>query len=232
MNYKRIVVTLAIALAVATAFTYYNTLQTSAIGGFFKNKATNAVENKASQEATEGAKTETKSTEKTQKPTSSEPITYENSKYKYKLLYPGNWVLKDDDATKSSLSITDDWGKKGSISVNATWMSDDFPTDPAFKALIDKAEQRKKHGELEEYYVKKITVKGKDGKPLDVVKGVVVIESNEDPDMKRMQWEAYGGGNYYNFTTASNVANFPDYKETFKKFIDSIEFDFAKGTFK
>ena len=75
----------------------------------------------------------------------------------------------------------------GTFIAHAIWMSDNFPIDPAFKALIDKAEQRKKHGELEDYYVKKITIK-RNGKDYDIVKGVVVIESDEDPDYKRYQW--------------------------------------------
>ncbi|MEW5820235.1 MAG: hypothetical protein AB1782_08605 [Cyanobacteriota bacterium] len=223
MNKRRIVVLLALAITAAVTFSL-NAPEASAIGGFLKNKF------KQPAQQTE-ATTQDNSTSPAENPDqpkaakSNEPQVFENTKYKFKFTYPGSWDLTDDDPKKSTVSVTDLDGEKGTFIAHATWMSDDFPVEPAFQALIKQAEDRKKHGELEEYYVKNITVQ-KNGKPVDIVKGVVIIESNEDPTMKRMQWQAYGGGNYYNFTTSTSVANFPNYKDKFKEMIDSIEFHF------
>lgn len=192
----------------------------NALGGLLKN----IYKKDSTAQTTEDKSNKTK----TEQSKSAEPVEYKNPKYHYTLNYPGNWVLKDDDPKKSVLSIVDETGSLGSLSVNSTWMSDNFPVEPAFKALVDKAQQRQKHGEVESFYIKNYSVKGKNGKDYDVVKGVVIIESDIDPDYKRMQWEAYGGGNYYNFTTCSTVANFPKYKDKFKAIIDSIKFDFVK----
>jgi len=235
MMKKRLIVSLAVLFAAVSTFSYCSD-PAEAIGGFMKNKAKNTATKEAKDQATKDAdqaQSQDKATDtKAQKPQSSEPLVFENTKYHYKITYPGNWELNAEDPKKSLVTIVDTWGKMGNISVNATWMSDNFPVDPAVKALIDQAEQRKKHGELEDYKVKNYSVPGKDGKPIDVVKGVFWVESDEDPTMKRMQWQAYGGGNYYNFTASTSVDKFPEYRETFENMIDSVEFDFADGSFR
>lgn len=225
MNRRRIIAMLAFAIAMMSVITI-NTQQADAFGRFLKNK----MENKATTEATK-TNTDTpaadssnvKDPELAKK--NGDPVKFTNERYHYTFTYPDNWQLDDDDPKKSTINVIDINGKMGNFIASSTWMSDNFPVDPAFNALIQKAEQRKKHGELEDFYVKKITAKV-NGKDVDVVKGVVIIESDLDPSMKRMQWEAYGGGNYYNFTTSTNVANFPEYKDKFKEMIDSLEFNF------
>lgn len=219
MNTRRNVTILALTLAIMTTVAL-NTQDSSAIGGFL-NKIKKDTSNQATTEATTD---DSQASADKQKPANSEPKVFENTKYNFKFTYPGDWDLKDDDPKKSTVSVTDLWGNKGTFIAHAIWMSDDFPVEPAFQALIKKAEDRKKHGELDEYYVKNYTVK-KDGKDVGVVKGVVVIESDIDPDYKRMQWEAYGFGNYYNFMSNSTVANFQAYKDKFKEMIESIEFN-------
>lgn len=214
---KRTVLSIALLFAVM-AGTTLNCQESSALGGFL-----NKLKGKTTDEAASGTDASAK-----KKPTSSEPIVYENAMYKYKITYPGDWELKDDDPKKSIVTLTDSWGEMGNVSINSTWMSDDFPVDAAVKALVDKAEQRKKHGEVTEYYTKNVTAKGGDPKKPTLVKGVVITESDIDPDMKRLQWEAYGAGNYYNFTWSTNVEKFPKYKERFQKMLDSLEFDFTK----
>lgn len=224
MNNRRIIVMLAFAIAMMSAITI-NNQQADAIGGFL-NKLKNKSTTEATKSTTEDATTTTDSKSETKAtPKSSEPLEYTNDKYHFTFTYPGNWTVDDDDPKKSTINVTDMDGKMGCFIASATWMSDDFPVDPAFNALLQSAEQRKKHGELEDFYVKKVTAKV-NGKDVDVVKGVVTVETDIDPTMKRMQWEAYGGGNYYNFTTSTSVANFPEYKEKFKGMIDSIKFNF------
>lgn len=219
---KRSLTTLLVLALVLTAFGVSSTQESLAFGRFLKNKAQNAATSEVKKEASEATQAEDASPSAQNTTTqSSEPVVYQNSKYHYTFTYPGNWTLDDSDPKKSTVTVIDTNGQMGNMIASSTWMNDNFPVDPAFNALVQKAEQRKKHGELDEYYVKKITKNGK-----DIVKGVVIVESDIDPDMKRMQWEAYGGGNYYNFTWSTNVAKFPSYKEAFNNMLDSIDFNF------
>jgi hypothetical protein len=215
-----------VALLIAAVATFgASTQNADALGGFLKNKAKNSARNEVKGQVTkeEAQSNDQAATTQAKKPESSEPVVYENARYHYTITYPGNWELKDEDPKKATVQFIDTWGKLGNASMTSTWMSDDFPVDPAFKALVDQAEQRKKHDEVSEYYVKEYTSKGPKG---ETIKGVVMIESDIDPDMKRMQWQGYGGGNYYNFTASTNVEKFPMYKDTFNEMIESLEFNF------
>ena len=201
-----------------------------AIGGFLKNKVKQMVPKEKPQATTAPAQEQQAEPQQTQQQ-STVPVTavpYTNAKYNYSFSYPSNWQLDASDPKQNSLTVIDTFGKKGNFIVTAKWMPEGFPVDPALKALENQAQQRKNHGELEEYYLKNYTIKDKNGKDSAIFRGVVTIESDIDPDMKRMQWIGYGNGNYYNFTWSSKTPLFPQYKETFHTMLESITFDFTK----
>lgn len=212
---KKRFLALLVILTLAVTFTMTLQTQSSAIGLLDKLKG--GKDNKTEQPAEN--KTDVAKPANTTPAKSSEPVTYTNDKYFYSITYPGNWVLKDDDPKKGIVSMIDENGNMGNISINSTWMSDNFPVGPAVKALEDKAAQRKKHGEVESYTKKTYP---------NNVQGVLITESDIDPDYKRYQLEAYGGGNYYNFCACTSVAKFPEYKKQFEDMINSIKFNFKK----
>lgn len=209
MNKKSMIVTLAVTIALL-GYLSVNTQQVSAIGGFLKKIKPAGTEQKQTQEA-QPEKQDTKAVSQ-----SSEPIEYKNDKYYYTFKYPGNWDVRDTDPKKSNVDITDTNGQLGTFIVTSTWMSSDFPVEPAVQALLKQAQERKAHGELESFEVKNV----------DGARGVLWIESDIDPDYKRVQYQAYGGGNYYNFTACTSVAKFPNYREKFNDIIESIHFNF------
>lgn len=213
MNKKSMIITLAISLAIITAFTV-NTQQADALGGFLKRGLKKPVKTEQKQE-TQQAQPAQQKQQAQPEAKSSEPVEYKNDRYYYSFEYPGNWDLRDTDPKKSNMDVTDTNGLKGSFIVTSTWMSKNFPTEASIQAIMQKAKEKKEHGELDHYELKEI----------DGVKGVYWVESDIDPNYKRTQFQAYGGGNMYNFTANSTVANYPSYKEKFDEIFESLHFD-------
>lgn len=58
---------------------------------------------------------------------------------------------------------------------------------------------------------------------VDGFAGVLTVESAKDPTIRRLQWQAYGRGGYYNFTMASPGEAFASYLPAFSAMLASIK---------
>lgn len=106
-------------------------------------------------------------------------------------------------------------GKNGSIQFLATQMPMPEATYRAMhKAALDAGKAKIKTGE----YIKA------EERTIDGFKGVLTLESARDPNIRRLQWQAYGRGAYFNFTLASPTPNFEGYLPTYETVLESIKF--------
>lgn len=108
-----------------------------------------------------------------------------------------------------------DEANKGSIQFLATPMEMPAATYAAMhKAALDAGKTKLETGD----YVKAEEL------AVDGFKGVLIVESAKDPTLRRMQWQAYGRGGYFNFTFASPTPAFEGYQPTFDATLKSITF--------
>lgn len=106
-------------------------------------------------------------------------------------------------------------GKKGSIQFLATAMQMPDATFHAMhKAALDAGKAQVTAG----------TYVTAEEHAVDGFKGVLTVESAKDPSIRRLQWQAYGRGGYFNFTMASPTDAFEGYLPTFKAALGSIKF--------
>lgn len=105
-------------------------------------------------------------------------------------------------------------GKKGSMQFLASPMPlPDATYAVMHKAALQTGQAKVKSGD----YLKA------EEHALDGFNGVLIVESAKDPNIRRLQWQAYGRGGYYNFTMASPTDAFDGYLPTFNAALASIK---------
>jgi hypothetical protein len=152
------------------------------------------------------------------------PKQYVFDKYGYKFELPERWKQQMADATGSSVMFLDELGNKGSFQVNTTQIAADASVDAALETMAQQYEARVKQGELEKYYRKDFTLQDKDGQPVKVFQGYVIVEASASKETRRMQWIGYAKDTTINFTWASKPEQFETYRPEFEKILNTIQF--------
>lgn len=137
------------------------------------------------------------------------PVTLDLGLVKATVTVPAGWQA--NEGTPPSFF---DPASKGSIQFLATPMEMPDATFGAMhKAALDTGKAKVKSGE----YVKA------EEHAVDGFKGVLIVESAKDPSIRRLQWQAYGRGGYFNFTMASPTEAFETYLPQFNAALGSIK---------
>lgn len=137
------------------------------------------------------------------------PTTLDLGTVKATVSVPAGW--KQNEGTPPSFF---EEGKKGSMQFLATPMQMPDETFAAMhKAALDAGKAKVTAGD----YVKAEEFK------VDGFRGVLIVESAKDPSIRRLQWQAYGRGGYYNFTMASPTDAFEGYLPTFNAVLAGIK---------